>query len=167
MSIFDEQIERAVAEWKAKRRAMGRPVREWVADAADAAVPYRIRQRVLETWDGVCYLSTIRIDPAKGFDVEHVVRVKDGGGAANREGNMRPALRDPHIAKTAREKKEQAEADRRKRAGAGTKTAPTKKIESAPMAKAEPQKKASKPSERIEQLRSMGMSNIARRFADG
>ena len=56
-----------------------------------------------------------------------------------------------------------AQAKRREARDLGVRKAPT--LKSAPLPKAEPQKKASKPSERIEELRALGPGNIARRFA--
>lgn len=165
MSIFEKQIAENVAAWTAKRAAMGRPVKEWIGKTAKAMPTERVRHRILETFDSTCYLSGIRIDPAKGFDVEHVVTVRDGGIAANREGNMRPALRDPHILKTAREKKERSRAERKARANSGTKAAPKQEIKTAPAPVRPDQKKASKPPEkggRLESIMALPRRNLFR-----
>lgn len=165
MSIFDQQIAAAVAEWKERRKTIGRNVTEWKGKTADSMPPPSVRQRIFETWGGVCWLSGIIIDPAKGFDLEHVVEIADGKIEANREGCLRPVLRDPHIAKTARLKKQRALADRKAQAAAGIKAAPKHPIKTAPAPVRPPQQKASKPSERVEQIRALGPVGIARRFA--
>jgi 5-methylcytosine-specific restriction protein A len=145
MSIIDDMLAANEAQWKAQRAPLGRPVKEWRGKTAASMPPPTVRQRIFETWGGICYLSGVIIDPVKGFDLEHIVPIADGGLEANRESNLRPALRDPHIIKTAREKKERSEANRKRRYHAGTRAAARKKIESAPFAKATPQKRASKP----------------------
>lgn len=152
MSIIDDMLAANEAQWKAQRAPLGRPVKEWRGKTAASMPPPTVRQRIFETWGGVCYLSGVVIDPAKGFDLEHIVPIADGGLEANRESNLRPALRDPHIIKTAREKKERAEASRKRRYQSGARAAPRKKIESAPFAKAEPQRRASKPIDKLSSL---------------
>ncbi|MDP2358697.1 MAG: hypothetical protein Q8M31_21940 [Beijerinckiaceae bacterium] len=168
-SIFEQQIAANVAAWKAKRKTMGRAVKEWIGKTADAAPPEPIRQRILDTWDCVCYLSEIQIDRAKGFDVEHPVTVKDGGVGANREGNMRPALRDPHILKTAREKRHRAKADRQKRAASGTKAAPKKELNGQEFQASKPQCNASADLEKgkLGEMRALTGGGLARRFVNG
>lgn len=72
-----------------------------------------------------------------------------------------------HSAKTAKEDVPRIrKADRQKRAHIGAKAAPAKKIESAPMPKAPPQKKASGEIDagKVGAARAAGLSNIARRF---
>jgi len=157
MSIFTQQIERLVEEWKAKRATLGRPVKEWIGKTAADMPPERIRQRILDTWDSVCWLSGIRIDPAKGFDLEHAVEIADGKMEANREAVLRPVLRDPHILKTAREKRARSLAERKKRAANGTKVAPKHEMKSAPMPVRPPQRKASRvePGSKTAQIRAL------------
>ena len=113
------------------------------------------------TRDGAVYCEECQ-GLAKTFDIDHVNA--DGLTGEPVLENARLLCKACHAEKTKGDVTVIAKAKRREAKHLGVKTAPTKKIESAPMAKAEPQKKASKPSERIEQLRSMGMSNIARRF---
>jgi 5-methylcytosine-specific restriction protein A len=144
VSIIDDMLAANEAQWKAQRAPLGRPVKEWRGKTAASMPPPTVRQRIFETWRH-CYLSGVLIDPAKGFDIEHVVPIADGGVDANRESNCRPVIRQAHIIKTAREKRERSEANRKRRYHAGTRAAARKKIESAPFAKAEPQKRASKP----------------------
>jgi 5-methylcytosine-specific restriction protein A len=127
MSIIDEMLAANEAQWKAQRAPLGRPVKEWRGKTAASMPPPTVRQRIFETWGGVCYLSGVIIDPAKGFDLEHIVPIADGGLDANRESNLRPALREPHIIKTAREKSERSEANRKRRASLGIRKPPTLK----------------------------------------
>jgi 5-methylcytosine-specific restriction endonuclease McrA len=167
--VFERQLAEAHKVWLAKVRSQRRPFKEWVGKTADEEPPEHVRQRIFDTWDRTCYLSTTIIDPAKGFDLEHVVRVKDGGAAANRESNLRPALRNPHIIKTAREKRDQASADRKKRKGAGTKAKPKKKIDGPEFEQTEPQARATKnlDSGKLGELRSLTAGGLARRFING
>jgi 5-methylcytosine-specific restriction protein A len=143
MSIIDDMLAANEAQWKAQRAPLGRPVKEWRGKTAASMPPPTVRQRIFETWGGVCYLSGIVIDPVKGFDLEHIVPIADGGVQANCESNLRPALRDPHIIKTAREKRERSEANRKRRYHVGIRKAPT--LKSAGFAKAPAQRKASTP----------------------
>lgn len=146
--LLEARQERARAEWKdrcAKVR-VGRSIPEWRGKKADSKVPDAVRDRVLETWGGACYLSGIII-AGKPWDLEHVIPLAEGG--ENREANLRPALRAPHIIKSAKEKKRQSKADRARRAGNGTKAAPKQKLEGAGFAKAEPQARATKEVEKL------------------
>jgi 5-methylcytosine-specific restriction protein A len=142
--VFEAQIAANVAAFRAKVRATGRPFKEWIGKTADAMPPPRIRERIRQLWDDRCFFSEIEFR-GKPFVLEHLVRVKDGQLAANREGNIRPVLADAAIIKTAREKRDQASADRKKRKGAGTKAKPKKKIEGPGFDEAEPQRRASRP----------------------
>lgn len=152
--VFEAQIAANVAAWKAKRRQMGRPVKEWIGKTADTPIPDYVKERVRETWDDVCYLSERPIR-GKPFDAEHVVRVKDGKKNANREGNLRPALADAHKDKSRAEMKAQALATRKKRAAAGTKAAPKKEILAREADVRPPQRNASKPPEKGGRLESL------------
>jgi len=167
VGVFEQQIADNHAAWRTQVSKQRRKFKEWIGKTVDDVPPEAVRQRIAETWEWVCYLSTIKIDPAKGFDVEHVVRVRDGGVAANRESNMRPALKNAHITKTAREKKEQAQADRRKRKGSGTKAKPKKEMKGPDFEQAEPQSKATKnlDSGKLGQIRANNRGGISRRFA--
>ena len=160
--VFEAQIAANVAAWKAKRKQMGRPVKEWIGKTADTPIPDYVKERVRETWDDVCYLSERPIR-GKPFDAEHVVRVRDGKAAANREGNLRPALADAHKDKSRAEMKAQALADRKKRAAAGTKAAPKKELKTAPAPVRPPQKKAStvEKGSKVAQLRALRESRFA------
>lgn len=166
--VFERQIAENVKAWKAKVRASGRPVKEWIGKTADAMPPQRIRDRIRELFDDRCFFSGIEFR-GKPFVLEHLVRIKDGQLAANREGNLRPVLTDAAIIKTAREKKDQAKSDRQKRKGAGTKAKPKKKIDGPDFEEPEPQAKATKnlDSGKLGELRALTGGGLARRFANG
>jgi len=89
---------------------MTRTNEEWVGKNDDAKIPDRVRLRVFVRHGGVCYLSGRRIGPGDDWELEHVVALCNGGLHA--EHNLRPALRGPHKAKTARDVAEKAKNDR-------------------------------------------------------
>lgn len=91
-----------------------RSVPEWVGSSPDAKVPPRVRLRVFEANDGICWLSGRRIRAGEPWDLEHKVALINGG--EHRESNMAPALRDKHRAKTAEDVAEKsAVAEKRKK----------------------------------------------------
>lgn len=56
------------------------------------------RARIFEMYGGICYLSGVKIGPNDAWDVEHVIPwwiSQDDSDA-----NLRPALKEPHKAKT-------------------------------------------------------------------
>jgi 5-methylcytosine-specific restriction protein A len=87
----------------------GRSVEEWVGKTPDS-VPPRVRLRVFQRYDGVCYLSGRKILAGEAWEVEHVRPL--GLGGENRERNLRPALVEPHKAKTAVDRDLMSKADR-------------------------------------------------------
>jgi hypothetical protein len=158
VSVFEKLLDENHKAWRAQVRQQRRPFKEWIGKTADAVWPEEVRHRVGETWGWKCYLSGAPIDPAGHWDVEHVVRVRDAGAAANRESNMRPVLRMSHREKTRRETKEQARAERKARANAGTKAAPKQEFKSREADVRPDQKKASRkpdPGGRLESLQSL------------
>lgn len=76
-----------------------REVPEWIGATPDTPVPMRVKLRVFERFDGVCYLTGRKIRSGDAWDVEHVIAIINCG--QNREGNLRPALKEPHKEKTA------------------------------------------------------------------
>lgn len=56
------------------------------------------RARLFQLYEGVCYLSGLRIGPKDEWDIEHVLAIALGG--TNEDDNLRLALRDPHRDKT-------------------------------------------------------------------
>jgi 5-methylcytosine-specific restriction protein A len=77
---------------------IGREPEEWIGATPDTPVPDRVKLRVFRRYGGVCYLTDTRIKTGDAWDVEHVKAV--GLGGENREGNLRPALKEPHKVKT-------------------------------------------------------------------
>jgi hypothetical protein len=112
-------------------KAQGRSVKEWSSDNPDAMPPDPVRLRILRRFGNKCALTSIIIADGQKFDLDHIVRVEDGG--ENRESNMQPVLRLPHEVKSAAERKIAAKADRIAKKGHGLTPEPTKKIESAPL----------------------------------
>ena len=78
---------------------MTREVPEWVGRNSDTPAPPRVRLRVFEKHNGVCYLSGRKIMPGDKWQLEHPLALINGG--ENRETNLAPALVEPHKIKTA------------------------------------------------------------------
>lgn len=87
-----------------------RQVEEWRGKTDDTAIPARVKLRVFEKYNGVCYLSGVKIRPGDKWEIEHVRPLCNGG--EHRESNMAPALVKPHKAKTAADRREKAKNDR-------------------------------------------------------
>jgi len=91
---------------------IGREVEEWQGAKPDSAVPDRVRLRVFQRYEGRCYLTGVRIRPGDAWDIEHIIPLSiDATG--NRERNLAPALKAPHVEKTAKDRDDKARADRR------------------------------------------------------
>lgn len=88
----------------------GRATKEWIGSSPDTKIPDRVRLRVFKRYGGICYLSGIKIQPGMAWDIEHVIALSLGG--EHREGNMRPALRKYHKAKSATDRAAKAKSDR-------------------------------------------------------
>ena len=108
-------------------KAQGRSVAEWIGRTPDSRPPEAVRLRIFDRDHGVCYLTGVKIKPGDKWDVEHVKRLEDGG--ENRESNMRPALKAPHLVKTAEENSLGKQADRIRKKHLGIKTPPAKPLE--------------------------------------
>lgn len=91
---------------------MGRSTKEWIASHPDQRIPPRVRLRVFERFGGICQISKRKIGPADKWDCDHITALCNGG--EHREGNLQPALREAHKAKTA-EDVAQKSIDARKR----------------------------------------------------
>ena len=87
-----------------------REVSEWKGKTDDAKIPARVRLRVFLRYGGICHLSGRRIQPGDAWDIDHLVALANGG--SHSESNLRPALRKPHRAKTARDVALKAKNDR-------------------------------------------------------
>ena len=88
----------------------GRAVPEWIGATPDTKVPERVRLRVFNAYDGVCYLSKRKIRAGEKWEAEHILAL--GNGGENRERNLAPALVEPHKAKTAKDVAIKAKTDR-------------------------------------------------------
>jgi len=120
---------------------MPRKVEEWRGRTPDSKVPDHVRLRIFRNAGGVCHISGRKIALGEPWQLEHIIPLHVPGGE-NREGNLRPALVDPHKIKTAKEMKRKAKGDAQAKFSLGIK--PDKRpIPSA--AKAEKQR-------RVEQL---------------
>lgn len=75
-----------------------RAVDEWVGKTDDAMPPPRVRLRIFERYNGICYLSGIKISPGMKWQPDHIIAIINGG--KNCESNMAPALTEPHRVKT-------------------------------------------------------------------
>lgn len=80
---------------------MTRAVAEWIGKTDDTPAPPRVRLRVFERYNGICYLSGRKIMPGDKWEAEHIVAIINGG--ENRENNLAPALTEPHKIKTAQD----------------------------------------------------------------
>jgi 5-methylcytosine-specific restriction protein A len=78
---------------------MTRKVPEWRGKTPDTKIPDRVKDRVFDRFNGICYLANRPIAPGEPWDAEHVIAIINGG--ENRESNLAPALRDKHKGKTA------------------------------------------------------------------
>jgi 5-methylcytosine-specific restriction enzyme A len=76
----------------------GRSTEEWIGSSPDAKVPPRVRLRIFNRCNGVCYLSKRTIRAGEAWDLEHKIALCNGG--EHRESNMAPALVAPHKEKT-------------------------------------------------------------------
>lgn len=85
---------------------MTRSVEEWIGKTPDTPIPPRVRLRVFEKHNGICYLSGRKILAGDLWDIEHIVALVNGG--ENRESNLAPALRDKHKEKTSIDVKEKS-----------------------------------------------------------
>jgi 5-methylcytosine-specific restriction protein A len=91
-------------------RVLMREVEEWIAKHDDQAVPPRVRLRVFNRCNGVCWLSKRKIMPGEKWELEHKLALSLGG--EHRESNLAPALVIPHRAKTKIDRRVKAKNDR-------------------------------------------------------
>lgn len=137
-------------------KARGRSVKEWVGKNADSKPPQTVRLRVFDRFHGKCHLTETKIQPGDKWDCDHIVRLEDGG--ENRESNLAPALKKPHIEKTAAENKRGKKADRQRARHIGAKPPSKNPIPSPPPAEKPTKPKYESP------FAHLGPPAIARRF---
>ena len=115
------------------------------------------------TKDGVIYCEECH-GQAKGPEIDHIDA--DGMTGMPVLENAKVLCRACHKIKTAKDVAHIAKAKRREANHLGVKKTPTAKIDNGGFDKAAPQKKASKvePDSKLEALRKIHMSNMARRF---
>lgn len=89
---------------------MSRAVPPWSSDNPDAAIPARVRLRVLEAHGHVCALTGRPIRSGDEWHVDHIRPLSMGGLHA--ETNLQPVLAASHRIKTADEAGGRAKADR-------------------------------------------------------
>lgn len=107
---------------------MSRSVAEWIGRTDDSKVPPKVRLRIFNRENGVCYLSGVKIVAGQAWELEHKIPLASKPGLVSglhREFNLFPALVAPHKEKTAREATERAKSDRMAMANLGIR-APSK-----------------------------------------
>ncbi|MGY3330080.1 5-methylcytosine-specific restriction protein A [Mesorhizobium sp. USDA 4775] len=88
----------------------GRSVKEWIGKTPDSVPPPTVRARIFLRANGMCHISQRPIGAGEKWQLEHVKPLSLGG--ENRESNLRPALVEPHRAKSADENALREKADR-------------------------------------------------------
>lgn len=89
---------------------MSRSVDAWVGKSDDARIPARVRLRVFERHNGVCFLSGRKITASDKWELDHLLALCNGG--THSEENLVPVLRDAHKIKTKADVKQKAKNDR-------------------------------------------------------
>jgi 5-methylcytosine-specific restriction protein A len=123
---------------------MTRTVPEWIGKTDDTPAPPRVRLRVFEKHNGVCYLSNVKIQPGDKWEAEHIIAICNGG--ENRESNLAPALVAPHKVKTKQDRATKAKNDHVRMKHLGIRK--PSRLQSAGFRKSAPQRTASRPIER-------------------
>lgn len=128
---------------------MSRAVPEWIGKTDDAKVPPRVRLRIFEREGGICHLSGRKIMPGELWELDHKIALINGG--EHRESNLFPALKDKHKEKTREDVAEKSRiADKRGRHIGSLR--PAGNIKSPGFKPAPPQRRASKPVEKLSTL---------------
>lgn len=119
-------------------------LKEWIGRTDDSKPPPYVRRRVFDKYDGVCYLSKVKILIGDKWDLEHIVALCNGG--ENRESNMAPALVAPHKVKTKQDRATKAKNDHVRMKHLGIR--PASRLQSRGFPATKPQRTASRPIER-------------------
>lgn len=121
---------------------MARSTKDWRGKTDDSKAPPTVRQRVFDRDGGKCHLCQVVIKPVEGFELDHVVALINGG--SNTEGNLAPAHKHCHLAKTRLDLAEKAKVAAIRQRFTGAKQ-PAGKLKSAPFT---PSEKTARRSER-------------------
>ena len=112
-----------------------REVAEWIGKNDDSPIPARVRLRVFNRHNGVCYLSGRKIRAGEKWELEHVLALFLGG--EHRESNLAPALVKPHKVKTKSDRRTKAKNDRVRKRHLGIRgrrrTIPGRKFDGTPI----------------------------------
>lgn len=127
---------------------MPRKVKEWEGKTDESRIPPRVRQRVFDRDEGKCRLCGNRIDPSKGFELDHVFALINGGRHA--ESNLAPVHSHCHRIKTAKDVKEKAKVQRTRQKHTGA-VKPKGEIQSRGFARKERKPKDPLPPRRLYQ----------------
>ena len=89
---------------------MARTIEEWQGRNDDARPPRSVYRRKFQEADGKCQECHRTVYSADSWELDHIVRLKDGGG--NREKNLRVLCSWCHALKTGRENSQGAKSNR-------------------------------------------------------
>lgn len=89
---------------------MSRAVPEWVGKTDDAAIPARVKLRILRAHDGRCAISGHLFVEGDRIEFDHKIPLSLGGEHA--EGNLQPITSSEHKVKTVSDVGKKAKADR-------------------------------------------------------
>lgn len=79
--------------------AMSRSVPEWQTDNHDAAIPPRVKARIIDAQGGKCATCSRKLGAAgESIDFDHRIALANGGG--HREANLQALCGMCHVAKT-------------------------------------------------------------------
>lgn len=88
---------------------LGRSVPLWQGSTPDAAIPAKVKARILLRYGGKCAITGRKLSAGE-FDFDHIKPLSLGG--AHCEQNLQPVYRPVHREKTAAEAGPRAKADR-------------------------------------------------------
>lgn len=77
---------------------MTRAVKEWWGKTDNTQCPPRVKRRILERENWLCYKTKVDLRHGAKFQFDHIVAIINGG--ENRESNIAPLLDIPHKEKT-------------------------------------------------------------------
>jgi hypothetical protein len=127
--------------------SMSRSTDEWIGKTDDTPVPLRVRNRQYLRDKAICQCGcTMKIKVFDKWEIDHRSAIINGG--ENRESNLQTLLSAHHKVKTAKDVAEKSKVARVRAKHIGIKST-RKKLVSRGFAKAEPQRSASRPLEKI------------------